>query len=382
MTPPPLAPASILGQIRGHDELITRLRESARTDRVAQAYLFFGRRGVGKTRTAVGFAQLLNCVGPEPPCGSCVACRKTAALIHPDLRLLFPATRDEESHPEELGRRLEEYGADRYHLLEFARNASIGIERIRELKAEAAMSHAEGKRRVFILVEAHRMLEDAAQSALKLIEEPPPGTHLVLTAEEPASLLPTIVSRCQQLRFRPLQRSAIEEVLGRDMGLESAASGLIAALADGSLGRALELRLEASIVSARDAAVRMLEVATDPREIREKVGEWSRGLDPNTTRRNAELLLMWCHDLLCTKVGLPAETLLHADRQAQLSRRAERLSLSTIRAWVDALEEWLMAADRNVHPLMAFHETLSRIADAAGAAASPTPRAAERPRAR
>jgi DNA polymerase-3 subunit delta' len=372
-----LSPASILGQIRGHDEAIERLREAARADRVAQAYLFHGPRGVGKTRTALGFAQLLNCIGPEPPCGACAACRKVGALIHPDVRLLFPATRDEESHPEDLGRRLEEYGADRYHLLEFARNASIGIEKIRELKAEAAMSHAEGKRRVYILVEAQRMLEDAAQSALKLIEEPPPGTHLILTVEEPASLLPTIVSRCQQVRFRPLQRAAIGDLLARDIGLDLAASGLIAALADGSLGRALELKQESSIVQMRDAAVRMLDVTSDPREIREKVGEWSKGLDPNTTRRNAELLLMWCHDLLCMKVGLPPESLLHADRQAELSRRAESLSVPTIRAWVDALEEWVTAADRNVHPMMAFHETLTRIADASDAAAPPTRRPTE-----
>ena len=228
MSATPPAAASILGRILDQDEIVARLCEAARDGRVAQAYLFHGPRGVGKTRTALGLAQAMNCLDASPPCGACRACRRVASLLHPDVRLLFPATREEESRPEDLGRRLEEYGADRYHLLEFARNASIGIERIRELKAEAAMSHVEGKRRVNIIVSAHRMLEDAAQSALKLIEEPPPGTHMILTVEEPAALLPTIVSRCQLVRFRPLPRATIEEVLGTEFGLEKAAAALIA----------------------------------------------------------------------------------------------------------------------------------------------------------
>lgn len=366
----PPAPTSILGRIRSQETIVTLLCETARAGRVAQAYLFHGPRGVGKTRTALGLAQALNCVDDSPPCGVCKPCRKVESLVHPDVRLLFPATREEESRPEDLGRRLEEYGSDRYHLLEFARNASIGIERIRELKAEAAMSHVEGKRRVNILVSAHRMLEDAAQSALKLIEEPPPGTHLILTVEEPAALLPTIVSRCQQVRFRPLPRATIEGVLESEFGLERAAAALIAALADGSLGRALELKQEASIVRMRDAALRLLEVGADPERIRERVREWSRGLDPNTTRRNAELLLMWCHDLLCVKAGLSPETLIHADRSAELARQAARIDLLSIRSWVDALEEWIEASDRNVQPMLAFHEMLTRIAAAAPAPAS------------
>jgi len=361
------ASGSILSWIRDHDSVVERLLTAVRDDRVAQAYLFHGTRGVGKTRTALGLAQALNCTGDDPPCGSCRACRKIASLTHPDVRLLFPATKDEVGRPEEIAKRLEEYGSDRYHLLEFSRNASTSIDRIRELKTEAAMSLVEGRRRVYILAEAHRMHEDAAQSALKLIEEPPRGTHLILIVEEPAALLPTIVSRCQQVRFRPLRRETIQDILTSSCGMETGAARLISALSDGSLGRALSLKDEKSIIEVRDRALELFSVSADTRAIQEKVKQWARDLDPNTTRRNVELLLMWCHDLLTVKYGLTEESLSNPDRRKDLEMQAKQLDLCQIRARIDALEEWIESVARNVSPPLTFHQTLLRIAGAKAA---------------
>ena len=367
----PAAGPPILSWIRDQ-EAVPRLLRAARDDRVAQAYLFHGPRGVGKTRTALGLAQALNCAAPEPPCGGCLPCRKVARLRHPDVRLLFPATREEDARPEEIAKRLDDYGAGRYHLLEFARNASISIDRIRELKAEAAMSLVEGRRRVFILADANRMQEEAAQSALKLIEEPPEGTHLVLTVEEPAALLPTIVSRCQRVRFRPLRRDSIEEILIAERGLDRPAARLIASLSEGSLGRALALQEERPIVEIRDEALSLFDLEFEPTKIDdrilEKVRRWSGKLDPNTTRRNAELLLIWCRDLLATRVGLGPETIANLDRLDRLAREAERIDLERLRVWIDALEEWVESADRNVNPALALHELLRKAAGAADAA--------------
>lgn len=364
----PVTPSSdaIFTWIRDQEEVLHRLRRAAADDSVPQAYLFHGPRGVGKTRTAIGLAQMLNCTGATRPCGACLPCRKLGRLQHPDLRLLFPTTREEDGRPEEIAKKLEDYGGDRYHLLDFARNASIGIERIRELKAEAAMSLSEGRRRIFIITDAVRLTEDAAQSALKLIEEPPPATHMVLVAEEPAALLPTIVSRCQQVRFRPLRGETIEGVLSSQAGYDPGSARLIAALADGSLGRALGLREETSIIKTRDRAVELLHVRPDPGQIQDKVREWSRNLDPNTARRTVELLLMWCHDLLAVRYNLPEESLCNIDRREELCRQAEGLTIRSIRVRIEALEEMLSAIDRNVHPPLALHEMLFRLAGAAG----------------
>jgi DNA polymerase-3 subunit delta' len=210
------------------------------------------------------------------------------------------------------------------------------------------------------------MTEDAAQSALKLIEEPPPGTHLVLVAEEPSSLLPTIVSRCQLVRFRPLRRESIEKLLTTQAGMDAASARLVAALSEGSLGRALALREETSIVRARDAALELLRGGSAPGEIQDKVREWSRSLDPNTARRNIELLLMWCHDVLAARYHLPDDQICNIDRKKEIVAQAATWPVARIRGVIDALEEMLDSIDRNVNPSLALHEMLSRLAANAG----------------
>jgi DNA polymerase III subunit delta' len=356
---PPQEP--ILSWIQDQDEAIAILMDAVRNDRTAQSYLFHGPRGVGKTRTAVGIAQALECAERESaPCGRCLPCRKVAAFAHPDVRLVFPTTRDEEKDPEDIAHRLEEYGSKRTALLDFARNASIGIDRIRELKGEAAKSLAEGRRRVYILCDAGRLLEEAAQSALKLIEEPPADTHLILVAEEPAALLPTIVSRCQQVRFRPVRREVIESVISGAEDIPEGAARLIASMAGGSVGRALGLMEEGSIVKTRDAAVALMLSGSDPAKIQALVREWAGGLDPNSARRVIELLLSWCHDLVAVKFGLPEDTISNLDRMRDLEQQARDLPISAIRQMIDASEEMLDSITRNVNPLLALHEMLTR----------------------
>ena len=124
-------------------------------------------------RTCLAFAQQLLCENADPPCGSCSGCRTSARLVHPDLHLLFPATREEAEDPAGRAALLEAYASNRYHLLEYSASAGIGIDRIRALKEEVAKSRVAGERRVVILADAPRLTEQAAQSALKLVEEPP-----------------------------------------------------------------------------------------------------------------------------------------------------------------------------------------------------------------
>lgn len=352
----------IFDWIRDQDDSIDRLRSAVRDGRVPQSYLFHGPRGVGKTRTALGLAQALNCESADPPCGVCLPCRKVANLVHPDVRLLFPTTRDEDQSPDEIAKKHQAYADDPTARLEYARNSSIGIDRVRDLKVEAGRTISEGRRRVFILSDAARMLEEASQSALKLLEEPPANTHLILTVEEPGALLPTILSRCQQMRFRPLRRETIEEMLRAAAGMGVEAARLVASLSGGSLGRAMDLKDEDSIVRSRDEAVAILSTRPEPAAIEERVRQWSGRLDPNAVRRNVELLLVWCHDLLLMKYDLPEGLLSNLDRKGDLAAAARSTDLARIRAWVDALEELVDSVDRNVNPALAFHEAVQRIA--------------------
>ena len=244
----PAPPQRVRDWLLGQEALLRLLGSARSEDRLAHAYLFVGPRGCGKTRTALAFAQELLCQAPEgvsdagapsrsgaraggkAPCGTCHGCVQVARLLHPDLHLVFPATREEAEDMSGRATLLERYAANRYHLLEHSPSASIGIDRIRALKEEVAKSGLEGDRRVVIISGAGRMTEQAAQSALKLIEEPPPDTVLILESESLAQLLPTLVSRCQRLRLRTLPVSELIAVLEKELGQEPAQARLLAAL--------------------------------------------------------------------------------------------------------------------------------------------------------
>lgn len=181
--------------------------------------LLHGPRGVGKQRLALWLGSTLLCTGGgdpgDGPCGGCQACRYTASLGHPDLHWFFPRPRlkDGDAAPEDVRDDLREAIGDRVKAgcLYPAPAGSEGIfvATIRALVLAAAMAPALSSRKVFVIGDAERMVpqegsEQAANALLKLLEEPPADTTLVLTSSEPGSLLPTIRSRVVAFRVGPL----------------------------------------------------------------------------------------------------------------------------------------------------------------------------------
>jgi DNA polymerase-3 subunit delta' len=164
---------------------------------------------------ALAFAADLLCpaAGPAGACGACAECREAAAGAHPDLFLAAPE------------------GASR----------SLPIERIRELIAWTGARAFRRGRKVAVLRDAERMTEEAQNALLKTLEEPPPGTVLLLVSSRPAKLLETVRSRCRLVRFRPLGREETQSVLERRPEVPPGESAALAVLSGGSPGRALEL---------------------------------------------------------------------------------------------------------------------------------------------
>jgi len=336
------------------DRVQAALRGAAREGRLAHAYLFWGPEGVGKTRMAQALAQLILCRAPDPPCGRCLECDRVGRFTHPDLHVIFPSLRGTEG---EERRHLEAFAADPFHTLQVPRQATIGIERIRSLKLESSKARVAQGNRAVILRDADRMTPEAAQAALKLIEEPQPGTFLVLTARDPHRLLPTILSRCQRIRFPAQPREFVEGVL-RERGVEEGEARLIAGLAGGGLGRALQFAGREAL-AFRDQALALLAVPLrDAEEAGERVGRSGSAWDVEAVQMAAELLLSWYGDLIAVKFGMPAQNLVHADRIDDLQAAARAADLSEIRRRIAALEEMVLAVEQNVNPLLALQATL------------------------
>ena len=173
--------------IVGQSAAVALLRRAIAADRMAHAYAFVGPSGVGRRLAAVAFGQAALCAAEG--CGTCATCRRVAAGQHPDCHMITPTPpRD---NPK---------GAP-----------MIRIEEVRELERMAALAPHEASRKVFILDDADRMTLPTAQALLKTLEEPPPRTHLVMIIANPRALPPTLMSRCQRVRFGPLGRARPRE---------------------------------------------------------------------------------------------------------------------------------------------------------------------------
>src|SRR5712692_6517847 len=261
-----------LPPVFGHERLRDRLAGAIASSRFPQAALFVGAPGVGKQRLALWVAQTLLCEDrqPDAPCGRCSACRRVLELSHPDLHWFTPIPRPKASDP---AKQMEEAAGLLAEVLEARRRqplygrpdgmASHSLATVRLLQQRVALTPALARCKVVILGDAERLVvqeasPEAANALLKVLEEPPADTVILLTAADPQALLPTIRSRVVPLRVQRLPDETVAAFLSQQIQ-PAPAPGTIeqrALLAEGSIGRALWL--EEDTDSAAAAAERFI----------------------------------------------------------------------------------------------------------------------------
>lgn len=209
------------GQVVGHQWAVQLLQNGIRHNRLRHAYLFVGAAQVGKSTLALSFAQSLLCQkGVDGrACASCRACRLMQSGSHPDFILLPPTDRNGQPDRENGLHRAEQAG---------------------DIVRQALLHPMEGRYKIFLIQDAHRAHISFANKLLKTLEEPPPHVVLCLTALDRSALLPTIVSRCQVLALRPLGEQVMEEALQARCGASAQQAALLARLANGCLGWAVD----------------------------------------------------------------------------------------------------------------------------------------------
>jgi DNA polymerase-3 subunit delta' len=212
--------------IEGHDDVVARLRGVLSRERLASTLLFVGPPGVGKYSFALKFGQTLLCSerleGLLDPCGNCLSCRQSLAGTHPDL-LVVCRPADKSVIP------VETFIGDRDHRM------SAGL--CHDISLKPFM----GRRRVAIIDDADYLHEESANCLLKTLEEPPPRSVLILIGTSIQRQLPTIRSRCQIVRFAPLDESTLTRLIQQRLGVsDSAHAREISHFAEGSLTRAAQ----------------------------------------------------------------------------------------------------------------------------------------------
>ncbi len=286
-------------ELIAQDRALGSIRSALRRGALHHAYLFGGPEGTGKARAARLLAQAANCEGGAPgpaglrddPCGACGPCRKIARGVHPDV-LVLAAERDmaKAGRWEPKGGRVP--------------SRDIVVDQVRDLvDHRLSMRRFEGRRRFVLIDPADAMNPQAQNALLKTLEEPPEDTTLVLVAASPDALLPTIRSRCLRVSFAPMPDEVVIGRLVADGRAEEDAR-LAAALAGGSLGRALSL--DAAALAERRAAV-LAAVGLDP----DDAGTWlafarDHGEDREAAADTCDLLALWLRDVLAAQAGVQA----------------------------------------------------------------------------
>lgn len=238
----------------GHGDARHSLVRACREDTLPAALLFMGPRGIGKQRMALWLSQLVLCEapGPEGPCGECRHCRRVLRLEHPDLHWFFPLARPKGVSGDKLGAALEELRNQQLaDLREEAVQPSFSQEPVaiylaaaQELRRKAQSAAAEGRGQIFIIANAEELvpqesMQEAANSLLKLLEEPPEGTRFILTSSEPGRLLDTIRSRTVPLHLGAVPVPEVAAFLEEHRGVGPDDADRAARLSGGSIGMAL-----------------------------------------------------------------------------------------------------------------------------------------------
>jgi DNA polymerase III subunit delta' len=325
----------------GNERIVAALRGALRTGRVPHALLFTGPRGVGKFTLARLFAQAANCERlPDDSCGQCNPCRRIAELSDPQ-RLIERglAERGEsadaatvervplilQTHPDVWA-----LVPDPVRLKNPVARPTLRIGQLRAVQ-RAAYFQPVARRRVFILDSADTMRWDVASVFLKILEEPPATSTLILTAPSPYSLLPTIVSRCLQFHFAPLLQPEVEKILKEKTDRKSAEIRLAAQLAEGSPGLALEMDVDEVSRRHRDA-LRILERAASGQGYAQLFSDTSALAKDRDTPFEDQLGVFY--GLLCDLTELTSGVREPALRNAPLAKELEALSKKVDTRWV------------------------------------------------
>lgn len=320
--------------IQGHDEVVDRFRRTLAAGRLASTYLFVGPEGIGKRALALKLAQALLCTRNEEallePCGACASCVLATAGSHPDLHLV-------QRMPGAKFLKIEQFIGDRDH------RHRVGM------CHEISLRPMVGRRRVAVIDDADWLNQDSANCLLKLLEEPPSGTVIILIGTSRSRQLPTILSRAQLVRFDPLPLDAVRELaLAEGLAASGSAADELAKRSGGSLARARDLA-DPALGETRDRIVSAwhageIDVPRLVRETDELIAAAGKEADLRRCRFRQILALVGdaLRDSLHDEPSAGAQTdqtLAALDRcleaEEQLDRNANQATL--LESWLDDL---------------------------------------------
>ncbi|MGV7976606.1 MAG: DNA polymerase III subunit delta' [Anaerolineaceae bacterium] len=322
--------------ICGHETAVAFLKEHTKPEKLRHAYLITGPQGIGRRTLALAFVKALNCQNPPAPgefCDVCTVCRQINAQSFADLTVLAP----EEGHQD------------------------LRIDQIRVVQQSLALAPYQAKYRVVLILDFQRATAAASNALLKSLEEPPARAVLVLTADAEENLLPTIASRCQIVRLRPLPMEKAGAWLEEKLQVPKERAALLAHLSSGRVGAAVRFEQDPELLSAYEEALdKLQELLCQKRRQRLQYVEGLQKKKGSQRELAGQLVSAWLtfwRDLLIVRSGAEMP-LVNQERQDFLRDAAEQMNLARIETILERHEKSLGQLDAYVNPRLTLEYLL------------------------
>ena len=309
--------------LTGHEWAVDMLKKHIVNRTTRHAYLFAGPPGLGRRTLALRFAQALNCPTPLEagiPCGGCRDCKQIEAMRHADLTVIQAETE----------------------------GGILKVDQIREARRTLVLKPYQSNYRVAIFLRFQEANDNAANALLKTLEEAPSYAVLILTADSPEQLLPTIVSRCEVLRLRPLKMEEVQKDL-ENRGAESEKAKLIAHISGGRPGYARRLVESDSLLERREERLNDLQKLIAASRVEKFAYADKLSKDKESMRQAILIWLSYWRDVMLRTVQANTP-LANVDRNLEIENLAGRLDLASARGMVSRLEDVLEKMEANVNP--------------------------------
>jgi DNA polymerase III subunit delta' len=305
--------------ILGHTKTLSIIGAYLEKSRFSGSFIFSGPEGIGKKMVAKLIAGQLNCTEQiDRPCGSCSACLKIQNQVHPDLHIIQNG------------------------------QSQIKMEDIRGILKQANFRPYEGTVKVFIIDNAHNLNSEAANSLLKVLEEPPKDVLIILITHKPQNIIKTVLSRCQEIKFSPLIRAQLETVLIKNYALDKETAHFLAFYAEGRLGLALRLK-DTPLLQEKNKIFDSFIISSKP------LDHHILGQSKEQLQVCLNILASWFRDIYLLKAGLSDKEIIHLDRRSDLLKLIPRFSFKHLDEIMATLSESSLYLEKNINSKLLLH---------------------------